>query len=117
MLAESSTIAPHGGTLVDRRGGRSAPSPPSNSTTSSMTPTRRITSPANLPSKVSSKICGRAWKPGCTRRKTPPRRPVPAPKGAEVNDRDQLSPTDPTATVKRRPTHLTKIHRNMLLCP
>ncbi len=25
--------------------------------------------------------------------------PVPAPKGAEVNDRDQLSPTDPTTTV------------------
>jgi N-sulfoglucosamine sulfohydrolase len=25
--------------------------------------------------------------------------PVPAPEGAEVNGRDQLSPTDPTTTV------------------
>ena len=31
----------------------------------------RVLSLAIPPAKVSSKICGRAWKPGCTRRKTP----------------------------------------------
>ena len=73
---------------------------PRSSTTSSSTRTRGATSPAIRRTRRCSTSCAGACEAGWTSASDPLLEgPIAPPPGAEINDRDQISPAEPTRTV------------------